>query len=175
MTVTQEDMIMKPLFDKLLMLLGKETDLYEGVLELMKQEKAAVLESNPETLTDHTEKKDSLLLEIQALERQRQRVVQDLATSLGCPTADMRLRDLSQAAEEPYASRLEACRSRLLRLAKTISVVSADNLKLITHSLDRVRNSFSFLQQLTSPNTVYHNTGKIHTSDRSGRLLSNEI
>lgn len=166
---------MEPLFEDLVTLLQKEVGLYGRLLDLMTQERSAVLSKDMDLLRDNTEDKTSLLLKIRDVEGERQTMVQDLAESLGRSATGLRLRDLSRAAQEPYASQLEACRTHLSGLAKSISEAGARNVKLINHSLDLVRNSFSFLRQLTSPDTVYQHTGRMLPSDCGGRVLSGEF
>lgn len=163
------------LFENLLMILQKEVRLYDAVLESVESERRALLSHNIDSLTRTTEKKDSLVFQIQDLERERDGVVRSLAEFLGRPAHGMRLGELSQAADASHGSKLEDCQRRLLSATKSISKIEEQNRKLINHSLGRVRASFAFLQQLTAPGVVYHPTGKMNTSDRGGRVLSNEI
>ncbi len=165
----------QPLFEKLLGLLHEEVSLYDAILESVKKERDAILTNNIDALTSSTEKKQFVLSQLQKFEQQRQSAVGDLAESLGRSADELRLEDLSQAADAAHASELKACRSRLLSVTQAISDMGNQNRKLILHALKRVRNSFTFLHQLTVPDMVYRPTGKMHSSDRSGRFLSNEI
>lgn len=166
---------MNRMLDNLLKILQEETGLYGSVLDLAQREKDAIVGSNLDALREVTDRKASLFPRIQDLEGQRQAVIEDLAGALGRPTQELNLRNLSQLAGEPYASRLIDCRSHLLGLATSISEISSHNRELITYSLELVRSSFSFLNNLTVLNTVYHSTGKMLDSNRNGRVLSDEL
>jgi hypothetical protein len=166
---------MKRIFDNLLKILWEEIDLYAMVLNLARDETDAMVRSDLDALRTATDGKTLLVPTIQGLERRRLAVIEDLSEIIGRPAKELSLRELSRLAQEPVATQLKACRSRLLSLASSISEVGSQNRDVITHRLRLVRSSFSFLNHLTAASTVYHNSGKMTmTSVRSGRVLSGE-
>jgi len=166
----------KQMLDALLKILQEETGLYGLLLDLAKRERNAIAGSNLDALRAATDRKAALFQKIQILEKQRRAVIEELAAALGRrPGQELKLRDVSQYAQEPYASKLQDCRSRLLGLATSISDISSHNRALITHSLELVRSAFSFLNNFAASVTVYHSKGKMLDANRSGRFLSGEF
>jgi flagellar biosynthesis/type III secretory pathway chaperone len=166
---------MERMLDNLLKILREEANLFGMMLNLAQDEKDAVTRSDLDALRTATEEKTLLVPRIQELDRKRKAVAEDLAKTMGRPRG-LNLREISDLAEEPYATQLEACRSHLSRLAASISDISFRNRELITHRLKFVRSSFFFLNNVTVSSTVYRNTGKMTmTSDRSGRVLSGDF
>ena len=161
--------------DNLLALLQEETGLYGLMLSLAQNEKDAVINSNLAEMNKIAEEKDALFFKIRAVEGPRQGVTKELAESMGWSPHDLTLGKLSQLVKEPYSSRLKERRSNLLALAQSIRDINSSNRKLINHSLELVRSSFSFLNNATAHKTVYHSTGKMLDANQSGRVLSGEL
>ncbi len=166
---------MNLMLEDLLAVLQEETGLYGLVLRLAQSEKDAVTSSDLDELNKIAKEKEALFFKIRTVEEQRERVTENLAESMGCPPQDLTLSKLSKRVKEPYASRLKDCRSSLLALVKILRKVNSSNSNLLKHSIELVRSSFSFLGTLTSSVTVYHSTGKMLASNRSGRVLSGEL
>jgi hypothetical protein len=167
---------MERIFKRLIDTIQKEIDLYGRILELTLDEKDAMLESDLDLLRKATEEKAVVAGVMRELERKRQETVEDLSTAIGGPGRKMTFRELLRWAEEPYSSRLKQCRSEFLRLAKPLSEIHSQNKEFITHRLKLIRCSFSFLNNMTLLNPVYHHTGEMAASPViSGHVLSGDF
>lgn len=105
---------------------------------------------------DYLEAKTAILIEMlqeaSAAERERDRVVGQLATASGCPLAT--LSDLVAVAAEPYGSRLRHIQRQLLQvLAETRKVVHS-NTVLFRGGLRIVTQTLRALDQATEPESA---------------------
>ncbi len=166
---------MDSLLKKLLGLLEEETDLYRSLLSILQKEKKAVVASQLEELNEAGKEKESLILKIRILEEQRLRVQGRLADSLRYDPQDLTLTKLSQLVGEPYSIRLKICYSNLLTLIPSIREINHSNKSLLTHSLELVRGSLTLLNNFAASNAVYHRTGEMKMSGKSGNVLSGEV
>jgi len=163
------------LLDKFLGLLNEEIGLYESLLMTLQKEKKSVVDSNLKQLNESSKEKENLFLKIRILEEQRLTILGSLGQKLGKPAHTLTLTELSRLLEDPYATRIRNCQSSFLSLAQSIKEINLSNQTLLHHSLDLVRGSLSLLNDLIPSNPIYYRSGKIHTSDQGGRVLSGKI
>jgi flagellar biosynthesis/type III secretory pathway chaperone len=163
------------LLNKFLGLLNEEIGLYESLLVTLQKEKKSVVDSNLKQLNESSKEKENLFLKIRILEEQRLTVLERLAKKLGEPVHSLTLTELSHLLKDPYATRIKNCQSSFLSLAQSIQEINLSNRALLHHSLDLVRGSLSLLNDLIPSNPIYYRSGKIHTSDQGGRVLSGKI
>ena len=163
------------LLDKFLGLLNEEIGIYESLLMTLQKEKKSVIASNLKQLNESSKEKENQFLKIRILEEQRLTVLEKLAQKLGKPDQLLTLTELSHLLDDPYATRIRNCQSSFLSLAQSIQEINLSNRALLHHSLDLVRGSLSLLNDLIPSNPIYYRSGKIHTSDQAGRVLSGKI
>ena len=163
------------LFNKFLCLLDDETGFYRSLLLIVQKENRAVVDLKLKELNEAIKEKKNLLLKIQILEEQRQRMLERVADSIECPFQGLTLSKLSQLIEEPYSTLLNTCHSNLLSITQSIQEVNNSNKSLVMHSLKLVGSSLSLLDNLISPIPVYCRTGKTQINDKGGQVLSSQI
>jgi len=163
------------LFNKFLCLLDDETGFYRSLLLIVQKENRAVVDLKLKELNEAIKEKENLLLKIQILEEQRQRMLERVADSIECPFQGLTLSKLSQLIEEPYSTLLNTCHSNLLSITQSIQEVNNSNKSLVMHSLKLVGSSLSLLDNLISPIPVYCRTGKTQINDKGGQVLSSQI
>jgi flagellar biosynthesis/type III secretory pathway chaperone len=163
------------LLDKFINLLNEEIRLYDSLLSIFQQEKKAVVESNLTALNESTKAKENVFLKIRILEEQRTAFLERMSNSLEQPARSLTLTALSRLLEDPYASRIRDCQSRFLSLAQSIQEINANNKALLHHSLNLVRSSLNLLNDLIPANPIYYPSGKMHTNDQIGRVLSGKV
>ena len=162
-------------YDNFLDLLDGEAALYRALLSVLQLEKNAIIGSNLGELGKTGKEKEALLLKISIIEEQRQIMMEDLAESLECSPHDLTITKLAELVEEPYPARFKRLCSDLLPLAKTIRDVNDGNKALLRHSVELVRSSFAFLNNLITANAVYYRSGRMQQNDQSGKVLSGSI
>jgi flagellar biosynthesis/type III secretory pathway chaperone len=162
-------------YDDFLDLLDGEATLYRALLSLLEKEKNAIIGSNLGELGKTGREKEKLLLKIRIIEEQREIMTKDLAESLGCSLHDLTVTKMAELVEAPYSVRFKRLCSDLLPLAKTIRDVNDGNKALIRHSVELIRGSFAFLNNLVSADAVYHRSGRMRQNDQSGKVLSGSV
>jgi len=162
-------------YDNFLDLLDGEAALYRALLSVLQLEKNAIIGSNLGELGKTGKEKEALLLKISIIEEQRQIMMEDLAESLECSPHDLTITKLAELVEEPYPARFKRLCSDLLPLAKTIRDVNDGNKALLRHSVELVRSSFAFLNNLITANAVYYRSGRMQQNNQSGKVLSGSI
>jgi flagellar biosynthesis/type III secretory pathway chaperone len=163
------------MLNKFVDLVEDEIGLCRSLLSVLQKEKQAVVGSELTALNETSKAKENLLLKIRILEEERLRMLEKLADSLGYPTQDLTLSKLPQLVEEPHSTRLMECYSNLSALTQSIQDVNNINKALLKHSLELVRGSLTFLDNLLAANPVYYPTGKIQSSGQSGMVFSGRI
>lgn len=162
-------------YDDFLDLLDGEATLYRALLSVLEEEKIAIISSNLVELGETGKEKEKLLLKIRTIEEQRQLMVRDLAESLRCSPHDLTITKLAEFVGAPYSSRFKQLCSDLLPLAKTIRDVNDGNKALLRHSVELVRSSFAFLNNLITANAVYHSSGRMQKYNQSGKVLHGSV
>ncbi|MBW1706500.1 MAG: flagellar protein FlgN [Deltaproteobacteria bacterium] len=162
-------------YDNLLNLLHGEAALYRALLSVLQGEKDAIIGSNLGELGKTGKEKEELLFKIRIIEEQRQIMIKDLARSLGRSPHDLTITKLAELVEEPYSDRFRSLCSDLLPLARTIRDVNDGNKALLRHSVELIRSSFAFLNNLIAVNAVYYRSGRMQQNDQSGKVLCGKI
>lgn len=165
-------MRMELLLEKLTSLLNEQLALYQTLLITLQQERKAIIDSHLITLSECTKEKENLILKIRVLEEQRINYMYAVAEVLESPVHTLTLRELSNRVGEPYASRLCDCATCLSALMQGIQEINHSNKALVAHSLDLIRGSLTFLNNLISENAVYYQTGKMQHLEKSGMVFS---
>ena len=166
---------MNTLLNKFLCLLEDETGFYRSLLLIVQKENRAVVDLKLKELNEAIKEKEDLLLKIQILEEQRQRMLERVANSIECPIQGLTLSKLSQLIEEPYSTLLNTCHSNLLSITQRIRKVNNSNKALVIYSLKLVGSSLSLLGNLFFPIPVYCRTGKTQINDKGGQVFSAQI
>jgi hypothetical protein len=162
-------------YDDFLNLLDGEAALYRALLSVLEEEKNTIIGANLDELGKTGKKKEKLLLKIRIIEEQRHVMIKDLAESLRCSPHDITITKLADFVEAPYAVRFKRLCSDLLPLAKTVRDINDGNKALLRHSVELVRSSFAFLNNLVTANTVYHSSGRMQQTNQSGKVLSGSV
>jgi len=162
-------------YDSFLDLLDGEAALYRTLLSVLEEEKKAIIGANLGELGKTGKKKEKLLLKIRKIEEQRQIMIKDLAESLRCSPHDITITKLADFVEAPYAVRFKRLCSDLLPLAKTVRNINDGNKALLRHSVELVRSSFAFLNNLVTADAVYHSSGRMQQCHQSGKVLRGSI
>ena len=162
-------------YDSFLDLLDGEAALYRALLSVLQEEKKAIIGANLGELGKTGKKKEKLLLKIRIIEEQRHVMIKDLAESLRCPPHDITITKLADFVEAPYAVRFKRLCSDLLPLAKTVRDINDGNKALLRHSVELVKSSFAFLNNLITANAVYHSSGRMQQTNQSGKVLRGSV
>lgn len=163
---------MKILISRLKCLLEEETEILEAFLSVLRDENDSLAGAQLNKLNKACKAKENLILKIRILEEQRRHVLHELSKILDSSMEIITIARLSDLAERDDADRLMKCRSNLLSLAKSIEELNASNRSLLNNSINFVRTSLFFLDNLIYPGNLYYSNGRLRQIGQSGRFFS---
>jgi flagellar biosynthesis/type III secretory pathway chaperone len=166
---------MDTLLNTFLGLVEEQTSFYGALLLSLQREKHAVVHSRLDDLSESSKEKESIILKIRILEEQRVTLLKKLAHSLGCPSEEVTLTQLSKMVKEPHATRLRKCSSNLSALIQSIQEINETNRSLLAHSIEVVRGSLTLMHNLMTSNPTYQRTGTMEAVENGGSMLSGKI
>ena len=162
-------------YDNLLDLLAGEVDGYRSLLLVLEKEKKAIIGSNLDELGKTGKEKEALLQEIRTIEGQRQNLIENLAEFLGSAPHEVTITKLAGITEEPYSGRFHSLCLDLLPLAKTVHEANGANKALLMHSVELIKSSLAFLNNLMAAHDVYYRSGRMRQNDQGGKVLCGSI
>jgi flagellar biosynthesis/type III secretory pathway chaperone len=166
---------MELLLKELIVLLEGEIGLYCSLLDVLNEEKHALIEARLDDLTEAGGKKENLLLKLRIIEDQRQGLIRDLAEKLEVNYEGLSLMTIVDLVEEPFSSKLKVRRSDLISVTEKIAEANHSNEALINHSLELVKGSMTLLQNTMLMNPVYQRSGEVRMGSHGGRVLSGNV
>ena len=109
------------------------------------------------------------------MEQDRINLMKDFSKILNISGPDLTVGNLLAYAHGYTKDRLKKSRGALLDLSGKIQRMNHFNKMLISHSLELVTGSYSFLSYLATPDTVYHSSGGLRVRNQSGKFISDSI
>jgi flagellar biosynthesis/type III secretory pathway chaperone len=166
---------MKAILNQVIEILEQSEGLYQNLLPIINREKQAALGSDPRQLAAVTVEKEELLARMGRLERQRIKLIDQLADDLNVSPAQLSLSALAARTDTYQAYRILSLRDSMGELVKKIKRANEENRLLIQHCLDLARGALGFFQHWMTPVSVYGSSGRMDNDHRSGKLLSGTI
>lgn len=148
---------------------------YSALLDILNEEKKAVIRANLENIDSVRIKKEMILSLITVKEDMRKDVVERISCYLGCHQKGLTISELAQRVELPFSLKLIQCAADVSALMHNIHAANEINRSLITHSLRLIRSSINMIIQLVAPPPVYFRTGKMYHGDVCGSVLSSSV
>lgn len=156
-------------------LLSQEIALHKHLLTLLHQEKEFLISLSTEEILRNTKTKETCVLKIKMLEEARSVLLHQLSQHLGVPQAELTLSKIVSLLEEPHRSTLDATRSTLTSLIKSIQEANQHNGLVVKDALHYCKRSLDFLYSSSAASPTYVHGGRIKDRGRFGSLLSKEI
>jgi flagellar biosynthesis/type III secretory pathway chaperone len=163
------------LFNALLTLMEKQTELYESLKDALRDEKERITKVDFEGIRETSERKEMLFGKIRRLEGNRVRLMEDFSKVLKIPYRGLTVNKLMSHARGSQKDHLRKSREGLLDLAGRIRKMNKFNKLLLDHSLKLITVSYSFLRQLAARDAVYQSSGGLRLRQQSGKFISNSI
>jgi flagellar biosynthesis/type III secretory pathway chaperone len=163
------------LLSELVAILDQEIELHKELLSLVHRDRELIIELCPEEIFENNKKKETVVLKIKMLEESRLLLLDRLSPHYGVSSPKLTLSKVASLAEEPYRSRLDACRSTLLALIKSIRDVNQSNSLIVKDSLHYFECSLDFLHYTSAASPTYLDSGRIKDPVHLRGLLSKEI
>jgi flagellar biosynthesis/type III secretory pathway chaperone len=156
-------------------LLTQEIVVHKHLLALLHKEKEFLIDLSTEEILENTKKKETCTLKIKMLEESRAVLVNQLSHHCGVPPEDLTLSKIVSLLEEPHRSTLDATRSTLTSLIKSIKEANQHNGLVVKDALHYCKRSLDFLYSSSAASPTYVDGGRIKDPARFGSLLSKEI
>jgi flagellar biosynthesis/type III secretory pathway chaperone len=166
---------MENLLKELIVILEKQAGLYRSLLDILLNEKKAVVSAKLDQMNAVRVKKEAILSLIHTGDEKRKDVVNKISDHLGCPSHGLTLTQLAQRVEVPFSLKLIQCAADISSLVQDIHQENEMNKSLIAHSLKLIRSSIGMIAQLMTPPPVYFRNGKMHQGEVCGTVLTSSV
>lgn len=166
---------MENMLKELILILESQAGLYRSLLDILLNEKKAVVSAKLDAISAARIQKEEILSMIHAGDEKRKDVVKTISDQLGYPSHGLTLRQLAQRVEVPFSLKLIQCAADISSLVQNIHQENERNMSLIAHSLKLVRSSINLIVQLMTPPPVYFRTGKMYQGEVCGTVLSSSV
>ncbi|NOX21367.1 MAG: flagellar protein FlgN [Nitrospirae bacterium] len=130
---------------ELLRILKEELKGYEGLYELLKKEKEAIISFRPSDLEDIVKEKDTLVLQLRLLDEERKRLVQEYARANSCG------KSLVDIYNHTGNKEFLEIRSELISLLQAIEELNEINRIFIERATLHLKTSSTFLKSIVNP------------------------
>jgi flagellar biosynthesis/type III secretory pathway chaperone len=165
---------MSELYQTLDEVLVKKISLYDELIGVMQEEWTSISEYSREKLEDTLERKALLLARVHELNHKREEIVQAFSKKLGRLQSDVTLKTVIALKDNPWGSRMTACREKLREQINTINEMNLKNKQLINRSSLTMKKSMSWLYELDMAYTPYYSNGQISEPTMGSRVVNTD-
>jgi flagellar biosynthesis/type III secretory pathway chaperone len=160
---------------ELIDVLNQEIALHKELLSFLQKDGELLIDLSAEKIFENNKKKETCTLKIKMLEESRSSLVDKLSLQYSIPSPELTLSRIVSLAEEPYHSALDAARSILASLVKSMKEVNQSNCLIVKDSLNYFKQSLDFLSGASAVSPTYLDSGKMKDPSGFGRFLSREV
>ena len=140
----------------------------------MKEEWASISEYSREKLEKALEEKSSLLAKVHELNHKREEIVQAFSQKLNRAQSDVTLKTIIALKENPWGSRMNACRNKIRNQIETINQMNVENKQLINRSSLTIKKSISWLYEVDTAYTPYYSNGQVSEPPMGSRVVNTD-
>lgn len=139
---------MASLMEELISTLSQEKELYLALLPIAEEKTKAIVANDLEKLQEITDREQTAVSKISALERKREEVITNMGIVLGRKPQDLTLAELIRITEKQPKDQaaLAGLKDALGTAVKKLADVNERNNVLIRHSLDMIQFNMNLLQ-----------------------------
>ncbi|MCZ7626142.1 MAG: flagellar protein FlgN [Candidatus Methylomirabilota bacterium] len=162
------------LLEDLAHVLEQETEKYETLLRLLRQERGLIVEGDLAALSELIKRKETLVLELKMIQEARAALVARASVEYGIPLVELtlyRLADLIPASQAPSYRRLL---DRLTLVAGALAEENGWSAALLDRSLMYMKGSLSFLASAMTPVPLYQGDGSVAAQSPTLSVLNSQ-
>lgn len=149
---------------------------YRALLEMVRRERQALVESDVNQLNDINEDKEAIIVRLRALENQRQRYLREAMLELALETESPRLMEVATHFPFEAAERLRNVHSALNLLLKRLAQLNQENEQIAAAALKNVSQVLKEIKRSTQPPQTYQNKGQVVTPlESTGQKVQKEV
>ena len=141
---------MASIINELVDVLNTEKDFYQSLTEIAKEKTPVIIKGNIDELQKITEREQSIVGQLQALEKKRVQIMDDAAEVLGKEQGSLKLADLVRmfTNQPEEQKRLAAVYDQLMFTLRDMDVVNKRNQMLLEQALEMVEFDIQLHQNL---------------------------
>jgi flagellar biosynthesis/type III secretory pathway chaperone len=166
---------MSDLYHTLDDVLAQKIELYNELIEVMKEEWTSISEYSRENLEKALEKKSSLLAKVHEVNHKREEIVQTFAQNLGRTQSEVTLKTIIGLKDNPWGKRMHAYREKIREQIKTINEMNSENKLLINRSSLAMKKSISWLYEVDTKYTPYYSNGQLSEPTMGSRVVNTDV
>lgn len=162
------------LLENLAHVLDQETEKYETLLRLLRQERGLIVEGDLTALSELIKRKETLVLELKMIQEARVALMARASAQYGIPLVELtlyRLADLIPASQAPSYRRLL---DRLTQVAGALAEENGWSAALLDRSLMYMKGSLSFLASAMTPVPLYQGDGSVAAQSPTLSVLNSQ-
>ncbi len=166
---------MPSLVDNLVQALDDECTMYEKLLGLSSRKTAIIVSGDLKALAEITDEEQCAVGDIQRLDKQRRRAMEEIATVLNKDVDSLKLTDLIEIlVRKPSDQKnLALQRDRLVGVVENVRRVNSQNQELLISSLEMVKFEMNIIQSSKrAPQTANYSKDADTTGDVIGYYTS---
>lgn len=151
---------MASLIENLMDTLNRESDEYETLVELSMKKTPVVIKGDLEALQAITDEEQLAAARISRLEKERHKVMKEIAGVLNTDVEALKLADMIRILERRPVEKaqMEACQNRLKTVVYRMKQINEHNLDLIEKALEMAQFELNVYQAMKSaPETANYN------------------
>ena len=138
---------------------------YRKLLQLASEIQEAILSDKVEYLLKVASQQGKLARKLQAHEKARMVLIEELATSLALPEETLSLSQLISLVNEPYATHYTTLRNELHSLISKLDTLSVQNARLLSSNIKYIDEMLEIFATLSKDSdSTYLRTGKTNNS-----------
>jgi len=166
-------------YSKLTSSLDELIKLYRNLLDIVRKEKEALLQSQIDIIHENNKAKEGLLAKIRATDLVRERYARDLAQAVGSDAKTPRLLEIAQkmtgVGASPDADRLRQLHSILVLLIERVAEINKANAQYAENALKTLSMALGDVKSTLGGKKVYERKGKLNEGpNRAGNFVSKE-
>jgi flagellar biosynthesis/type III secretory pathway chaperone len=166
---------MNELYSTLEEVLVRKIALYENIIQVMNEEWASISNYSRIDLENAVSRKEILLAQVHDLNYKREEIVKAFAENLNCPQPEVTLGTIIELKNNPYKSRMAACRDKIKGQINTINQLNKANKQLINRSSMAMKKSMSWLYEIDTATTSYYSNGQIKEPAMESRVVNTDV
>lgn len=164
----------KEVTNRLLQNLDDLVTSYRHLLEVVRQEKDSIANSNLEQMNQHNENKEVLLMRIKSLDSIRERYAKELANLVQLDSEYPRLLELAQRVPFELAEKMRLSHATLDLLIRRLQKLNQHNQVVVESALNTLHGALNDLRDALAPTKTYGRDKKMGALNEGAGMLRNQ-
>ncbi|HWR20259.1 MAG TPA: flagellar protein FlgN [Verrucomicrobiae bacterium] len=165
---------MMMLLEDLAQVLEQETEKYEALLRLLRQERGLIVKGDLGALAELMKRKETLALELKIIQEARGALMTRVSATYDIPLAELALFRLADLVPASHTMSYRRLLNRLAVLVTRLVEENDSNAALLDRTVAYIKGSLSFLTSAVTPVPLYQGDGSIVSPAPSLSVLNSQ-